>query len=985
MDITFLSGIKSDQCLVKTYSTDVAEEVVKISDYNSGKWFRHTTEQADNLDDVYRLFLQYGNGNYLRVHGLVADDYKTEGKIIRKSTSDGFLLEPPGGVRLFNLDIDGKSDMWRIDPHVDMKNKTEVQTAINKALRDAGLGFLLAYDFIFMWSQSAWTPSPLRCHLYWMLSSGVALQLLRDFGTAFNRVKHDNLLDTHVWVAAQPDFIGRRKVKGGLKEIFTTDTERLIYMDQGELSDVVPTTELEEFIAATIAAAEAQGTSGLLSKNLPSSWQGTLDRCGLESPDGDINGWAFRSAAQLVQEMGKRTVLENLHDLSVQMHERAWAAIGRNARGRRGDENDRNTYDIARFRQYLRSATDRKFGNETDASFDVVTHAIDLASQQGDVGALFCKDALDHAVRLMDRWPAKWAEVTLRIKTELNGVVSIADYRRAIGHNRKHYKSDAKGWGSEGGPDESSGGVQIIQEVISKFIWIKDQNNAIWAALPSEKVGGYQLFNLSGGLPELFYYMGQQITTTVPDRFGKTCISYVMGCLSALDSDFMTPPAELASGDDPFVLNTRNHIVSTQSAYRGNSFVLWDLGKHDNRWEVLVINEESNEIISRSECLERYNVLWFSNAQSQPRYVDLSADVSDLDRLWKYVLINEESRPAIIGWLVSVLFCSNTQFALELTGRHNSGKSHAGDALRDLTDPMDPYVFKGKNRSELASQSSADLIRSVAECGVLYLDNFQGLEAKLQKFLCQIATGILIPVRVLYTSTFDKIWLKKPVILTGIAEMITQTDLISRTIRCGFMSCATDKSTFSSDEELLEGWMRDRPLILGALAGVTQETLKTKSLIVGRRGTYNRAIEVVLGREAGTAHHKSENYKTLYDNVLSSPFCLCFGAFIQQTWIDLDDELALPHRAWLENYMRWTNNNWGRKTDILTNGRPEPLSIELSMGGNNTEKALPQSPRGLSAQLNKYEAELKEIMGIETDEIRGKFKSRVIKYEIPCG
>jgi len=976
--ITFLSGSQPNQTMVKTYSTNVADEVLKVSDYNAGKWFRHTTEQAESLLDVHKLLIRYGNGEYVRVHGAVSDRYQNQ--IIRKSTSDGYLYEPQDGVRLFNIDIDGKSGKWRTDPSINMRNRSEVQAAVNQALKAAGLGFLLDYDFIFMWSQSAWTPDPLRCHLYWVLDKGISLQFLRDFGLAFNKINNENLLDIRVWVAAQPDFIGRRRVTGGLKEIFQRDAERILYMDQGGLEDTLPTKLLEDFATSTIEEAE-KDNGGPLTRELPGSWQKTIDLCGTESPEGTINGWAFRAAAQLVQEKGKQYTIEHLGALATEMHERAWIAIARNAQGSRGDKNDQNTYCIARFRQYLKSACDRRFGNDGDASFDMISNAVDVAVRQGDIGALFSRDALLHANRLLNAWPARWAEISVRIKRELKGVVSIGEYRAAVKKACKNHRFKPGGEGAEGGPDDVGGGVRIAQKVITQFTWIRDQQNNLWAALPSEQVGGYQMFSLSGNnLSELFFYMGQQLSEGLPDRFGITCLKYVLGCVAAQDSDFLASDGVLSA--EAFQLSINRHDVCKQRSHRIGDTVLWDLGAHEGVWKVLVITKTELEIINRAECLERYNVIWLTHEQAQPRFVDLQASEHDVDLLWKYILVGPDFQPSVVGWLVSVLFCSGTQFTAELTGQHNSGKSHGGDVLRDLTDPLDPLVFDGRNRERLENQDKKELVRSIVSNGVIYMDNISGLNQDMQNLLCQLATGASYPLRIMYTSAVERLWLKKPVILTALSEVVTATDLSSRTIRISFMRNAAKKSVFSSDAELFSSWLIDRPKILGGLARICQKLLASDALLAGRRGTYQKAVQAMMGEEAGAEHLKIEELKTRLDSLLSSPFCLGFGGFVQSEWSKLailDSEVQLTHQDWLQRYGKWLQQHWGKVVTLRTQ-LDKTIKTELNSGGDKSEKALPQTPRGFSALLNKYATELELVLGIQCSETRGKYKERLIQY-----
>jgi hypothetical protein len=147
-----------------------------------------------------------------------------------------------------------------------------------------------------------------------------------------------------------------------------------------------------------------------------------------------------------------------------------------------------------------------------------------------------------------------------------------------------------------------------------------------------------------------------------------------------------------------------------------------------------------------------------------------------LDKLLDFINVPKDAWPLLVAWLLEALRPDTPYPLLELTAGQGSGKSSTQSILRRLIDP---------NKSNLrgAPRSSDDLFVQAGFAHMVSLENLSYLEGKCQDALCVLATGGGHAKRQLYTN-FDEVVidLKKPVVLNGISVVVTQQDLVDRTV-----------------------------------------------------------------------------------------------------------------------------------------------------------------------------------------------------------
>lgn len=896
--ISLLRGEEPWQKSVKTF--DAAGK--KLSDFKAGKYFCHKKVEVASLAELRKCFLRHPQ--WFRIYGDVSAPEITE-------RNSDFVTED--GVDIFMLDIDG----WDT-PEFNYNIKSSIEKAIVRALEDRQLGFLTRYSFLALWSQSAWPGKKgLRCHLYWLLDGRISLERLRAYAHAKNDIigGEKAAIDWKSWRAVQPDYTGQRVIEGGDDPI---PVARRAFVIQREAGEVLPLSELEEEISGVDLMTGLVNSPQKIETG--KTWQETLGLCG--GPHG-INEYAYRAAAQYVQENGTP---DNLKAVAREMHDLAWEAVEKTSRG---SENDRATYDVARFEQYLKSACDRGYGSEADA----VLAEVEAACAGKDVKKLLSKDMLQKLKKLAKKHPSKWFEATSLVKTGLKGVLAVGDFKRAVTL-------------AEVGPEEAEkflDGRDLMDAVLDKFNWIIDQHGMRYLELKNPENGRTKLFTFDE-LKDTFYNIAKNLNPGVSAQIGKDCLSYILGSDHPLDED---------TG------RWKKRTVGAQHVNLGEE-IYWNLGDNNGSWEVLKITEDEVRTVRRTDT----PIIWCKD-ETFPREVDTLGifDEEAIELLWKYILCEEEDRPNVLAWLIATLTDSPTQIIMQMIGKNNSGKSSACDVLRDLTDPLTSgNIFHGYERQSLKGMNQADKYRAIRKNSVIFLDNLSSLSPEFQDVLCTIATGIRVDLRILFSGSMETLTLKRPVMITALADIITKPDLLSRSTTVTFSETAGVTTSKLSNEELFENWKADKPHILRALALMCQKVLARRSEISGRRGLYNLVLKIYLGEEAGERRAKEQFDNAQGEAIFNSSFCRLFALFVQERLEDMTG--GFSSLELLSEYTDWLEENWGsNKVLRLTNGDYTKVRVVKD------RKAIPDTPRGMSALINKFGNEF-PLCGFKVSQLR---------------
>src|SRR5262249_17840499 len=138
--------------------------------------------------------------------------------------------------------------------------------------------------------------------------------------------------------------------------------------------------------------------------------------------------------------------------------------------------------------------------------------------------------------------------------------------------------------------------------------------------------------------------------------------------------------------------------------------------------------------------------------------------------------------------------------------------------LRRLADP---------NKADLRStpKDERDLAIAAEHGRVLAFDNLTYLSDSTSNALCRLATGGGFATRELFTDEGEVIFdSQRPVILNGIAEVVTKSDLLDRSILIYLPQI--DRKKRKLERVIDRDFAKAQPRILGALLDATSKGLR---------------------------------------------------------------------------------------------------------------------------------------------------------------
>jgi hypothetical protein len=181
-----------------------------------------------------------------------------------------------------------------------------------------------------------------------------------------------------------------------------------------------------------------------------------------------------------------------------------------------------------------------------------------------------------------------------------------------------------------------------------------------------------------------------------------------------------------------------------------------------------------------------------------------------IDALRSFLNVSSQEEFVLaVCWTLAALRNTGPYPVLALSGEQGSAKSTFATLLRCLIDP---------NVASLRSlpREERDLAISANNVHILAFDNVSHLSPWISDALCRIATGAGFATRRLYTDT-DEVLLdaSRPVILTGIVDVVTRADLADRALAIKLEPIEETKRR--SEREFMAAFMGSAPEILGTL------------------------------------------------------------------------------------------------------------------------------------------------------------------------
>lgn len=187
----------------------------------------------------------------------------------------------------------------------------------------------------------------------------------------------------------------------------------------------------------------------------------------------------------------------------------------------------------------------------------------------------------------------------------------------------------------------------------------------------------------------------------------------------------------------------------------------------------------------------------------------------DMSALWDLVNVPEADRLHVLAFLVECLRPDTPYPVLLMFGGQGTGKSSTHGILRDLFDPNQVNL-------RAAPKTVEDMWVAARGSHVVSYENLSHLTPAQQDALCTIATGGGTATRTLFTTADETvIQVKRPVMLNGIAAVVTAQDLIDRAVLVE-LPTVTSRRTGGAIQAAFEA---ERPRLVGALLDLFARSL----------------------------------------------------------------------------------------------------------------------------------------------------------------
>ncbi|AFZ38056.1 hypothetical protein Sta7437_4598 (plasmid) [Stanieria cyanosphaera PCC 7437] len=324
-----------------------------------------------------------------------------------------------------------------------------------------------------------------------------------------------------------------------------------------------------------------------------------------------------------------------------------------------------------------------------------------------------------------------------------------------------------------------------------------------------------------------------------------------------------------------------------------------------------------------------------------------------IEDLLEFTNLNPEQLILVAGWLLGTLSPNPPYPLLIITGEQGSGKSSLAKMLKQLIDPG-----KGVLRSQPKDERS--LMVAAMNAWVLCFDNLSKLSQSLSDGLCRLSTGNSYVDRKLYSDREQTvIEAARPVIITSIADTITNGDLLDRSI-CIHLDPIHPQQRRSETEINLR-FEQLKPRILGLFCTAVSQALANRERVnleesprMADFAEWVTAAEPALGFESGTF---LQAYQTNRE---------------QSQRLTVEDSIeTLAIQSLLERESCWQ----GTATELLKFIEGYAEEHEYSTHD------LPKAANKLSQKLRKINPGLRAV-GVEVNfERQGKSGIRVIKIE----
>jgi hypothetical protein len=221
------------------------------------------------------------------------------------------------------------------------------------------------------------------------------------------------------------------------------------------------------------------------------------------------------------------------------------------------------------------------------------------------------------------------------------------------------------------------------------------------------------------------------------------------------------------------------------------------------QWRVVEIDADGWRVIEAADCPVRFVRRRGSLALPTP------TRGGSVELLREFISSDDDDFKLMLGWLIGAYHPAGPFPILEISGDHGSGKTVSARVLRDCVDPnISPVRAEPKDNRDLMIAATAGR--------VIALDNLSWVKRGLSDALCRLSTGGGLSTRELYSDDEERIFdAKRPIIVTGIGNPLTNPDVLDRTIRVVLEEIPNSRR--KKESEFNERFASVHPDIMGAV------------------------------------------------------------------------------------------------------------------------------------------------------------------------
>ncbi|HEV7376814.1 MAG TPA: DUF3854 domain-containing protein [Pyrinomonadaceae bacterium] len=360
----------------------------------------------------------------------------------------------------------------------------------------------------------------------------------------------------------------------------------------------------------------------------------------------------------------------------------------------------------------------------------------------------------------------------------------------------------------------------------------------------------------------------------------------------------------------------------------------------DEEWRTVKISSEGWEIVSDAP-------IKFRRTKGM-KALPLPVSGGSVSSLRQFMNVSDSDWPLLISWLVASFRPGYPFPVLVLHGEQGSAKSTVSKMLRNLIDP-NIAPLRSEQRDE------RDLMIAATNGWIVALDNLSRLPVWLSDALCRLSTGGGFATRTLYENDEETLFMAmRPIILNGIEELATRSDLLDRSVIIHLPAIPPEKR--KTEAEIWKEFEDIRPFVLGGLLDGVSHAL----------------------RNIGSVHLEQKPRMAdfaLWATATEESLELESGAFISAFMGNREsaNELALeasPIASTLIEFVQ-DQEKWEGKSSKLLEALNQRASDEL-----RKQQGWPKRPNSLSGDIKRIAPNLR-AMGIDSKMGRTKAGSSI--------